>query len=145
MNGPDSLSDLVASRLRCTESSPSAGGSARLNPAQLAADDVVVGPTMLTCQMTGRWHGMPTVHACVMIMSWWHHPYPGLAHRSGRLVFGSGQLIRVKKPRGARLCAGAVTSPARDSAWRLFRRQILTRFSPMASSLPPLHSGMVKT
>jgi hypothetical protein len=48
MNGPDSISDPVARRLRCIESSPSARGSARLtmarlNSAQLAADDVAGG------------------------------------------------------------------------------------------------------
>jgi len=35
MNGPDSISDPVARRLRCTESSPSTRGSAQLNLAQL--------------------------------------------------------------------------------------------------------------
>jgi len=98
----------------------------------------------LTCLMTGRWH------ACwlCILASWWRHPFPGLAHRSGRLVFGSGQLIRVEKTRvtrGARLCAWAVSSPARDGACGGFRRLISTRFSTVASSLPPLHSGMVKT
>jgi hypothetical protein len=48
MNGPDSISDPVARRLRCTESSPSARGSAQLNLAQLnsarlAAGDVAGG------------------------------------------------------------------------------------------------------
>jgi hypothetical protein len=98
--------------------------------------------------MTGRWHGMPTVHAGIMLTTWWRHHYPGLARGSGRLVFGSGQPIRAKKTRvtrGARLCAWAVTSPARDGAWGRFRRPISTRFSTVASSLPPLHSGMVKT
>jgi hypothetical protein len=107
-----------------------------------------VGPTMLTCQLTRRWHGMPTVHAGVMLTSWWCHPYPGLACGSGRLVFGSGQPIRAKKTcvtRGTRLCAWPATSPARDAAWWRFRRSISTSFSTVASSLPPLHSGMVKT
>jgi len=50
----------------------------------------LVGPTMLTCQLTGRWHGMPTMYANVIIMSCWHHPYPGKSCGSGHLVFGSG-------------------------------------------------------
>jgi len=54
-----------------------------------------VGPTVMTCQMTGRWHGMPTVHAGVMLASWWHHHYPGLARGSGRLVFGACDAWRV--------------------------------------------------
>jgi hypothetical protein len=103
-----------------------------------------VGPTVMTCQLTGRWYGM---QLC-MLTSWWRHPYPGLARGSGRLVFGSGQLIRVKKTRvtrGACLCAWAVSSPARDGACGGVWRPISTRFSTVASSLPPLHSGMVKT
>jgi len=58
-----------------------------------------------------------TVYTGIMLMSWWRHPYPGLARGSGRLVFGSGQLIQVKKTRvtrGVRLCAWAVTSPTRE-------------------------------
>jgi len=34
-----------------------------------------VGPTMLACQMTGRWHGMPTVHADVILTLGWRHPW----------------------------------------------------------------------
>jgi len=80
-----------------------------------------------------------------MIMSWWHHTHPGLARGSGHLVFGSGQPIRAEKTCvtcGARLCAWPATPPARDGC---FRRPISTRVSPVDSSLPPLHSGMVKT
>jgi len=47
--------------------------------------------------------------------------------------------------RGARLCAWPDYSPARDGACGHVRRPISTPFSPVASSLPPLHSGMVKT
>jgi len=79
-----------------------------------------VGPNVLTCQLTGRWHGtltvhddvtltscwrhpgMPTVHADVTITSWWRHHYPGLSHGSGQLVFGSDQPIWAKKTRGTR-------------------------------------------
>jgi hypothetical protein len=55
-------------------------GSATLNPfPRLAADDVSVGPIVLTCQLTGCWHGMPTMHADAMLMSWWYHPPSRLA------------------------------------------------------------------
>jgi hypothetical protein len=150
MNGPDSISDPVARRLRCTESSPLARGSAwlqnssaQLGSAQLGSRLMTwqVGPTVLTCQLTGRWHGMPTWHAGVMLMSWWRHSYPGLAR-------GSGQPIRVKKTRvtrGGRLCAWPATLLARDDVCERFWRSISTPFSPVASSLPPLHSGMVNT
>jgi len=119
MNGPDSISDPVARRLCCTKSYPSAHDSAqlnlaRLNSAQLGSWLVTwqVGPTVLTCQLTGRWHVMPTVHDGVMLTEWWRHSHPGLARGSGHLVFGSGQPIRAKKTRvmrGARLCAWAAT------------------------------------
>jgi hypothetical protein len=87
---------------------------------------------------------MPAVHDDVTITSWWCHPWhaycacwhhimscwrhslPGQPCGSGRLVFGSGQLIRVKKTRvtrGARLCAWVVTSPAREGVFDVrFRR-----------------------
>jgi hypothetical protein len=29
----------------------------------------LVGPTVMTCQLIGRWHGMPTVHADYTVMS----------------------------------------------------------------------------
>ena len=75
-----------------------------------------------------------------------HH---GTVHSgSGQLVFGSGQPIRVKKTRGtrgARLRSWADALPESDEECDHIRRPILTPFSPVASSLPPLHSGMVKT
>jgi hypothetical protein len=71
--------------------------------------------------------------------------YPGQSRGSGQLVFGSGQLIRVKKTRGVRLRAWADALPESDGECGHGRRPILTLFSPMASSRPPLHSGMVKT
>jgi hypothetical protein len=67
---------------------------------------------------------------------------------SGHLVFGSGQPIQAKKTRGARgarLCTWADVSLERDGACGYVRRSSFAPFSPMASSLPPLHSGMVKT
>jgi len=80
-----------------------------------------------------------------MLTSLLRHPYPGQPHGSGQLVFGWGQLIRVKKTRGARLRAWADALPESDGECGHVRRPILTPFSPVASSLPPLHSGMVKT
>jgi hypothetical protein len=41
--------------------------------------------------------------------------------------------------------AWPATPPARDGACSRFRRPISTLFSPVASSLPPLHNDMVKT
>jgi len=72
-----------------------------------------VGPTVLTSQLTGPWHGMPTVHADIIpdmptvhndvtVTSWWCHPYPSQPNGLGQLAFGSGQFIRVKK---TRVCA----------------------------------------
>jgi hypothetical protein len=145
---------------------PSAPGSARLNLARLATDDLAGGPTVRTWHLTGRWHDMPTVHDDVTITSGWCHPYMptvhadititscwrhqyhGQSHGSGQLVFGSGQPIRVKKTcgtRGARLCAWTATSSLCGGACVHVRRLILMPFSPVASSLPPLHNGMFKT
>jgi hypothetical protein len=89
MSGSDSISNSVARRISYTGSYPSARGSA---PTQLGLCMMtwLVGPTMLTCQLTGRLHGMPTGHADVTIMSCWCHPYPGQSCGSGYLVFGSG-------------------------------------------------------
>jgi hypothetical protein len=95
MNGPDSISDPVARRLCCTESYPSARGSARLKNgsaqlglARLAADDVAGGSHCADVSADWSmmwlltWHaycarlhqadvipGMPTVHADVTITS----------------------------------------------------------------------------
>jgi hypothetical protein len=164
MNDPDSISDPVARRIRYTGSYPSARSSA---PIQLGALGSTwlgsrvmtwqVGPTLLTCQLTGRWHVMPTVHVDITLTSgwchpWhancacWHHNYVMLTSSISELVawVGSGQPIRVKKTRGARLRAWANALPESDGECGHVRRPILTSFSPVASSLPPLHSGMVK-
>jgi len=116
MNDPDSISDPVARRLRCTESYPSARGSARLqhSSAQLGSAQLgsslmtwQVGPTMLMCQLTGRWHGMPTVHACVMMTS--------SLSGSGTWVGSSGVRVGPAYPGEEAACdAWAVTSPARE-------------------------------
>jgi hypothetical protein len=105
----------------------------------------------LLCMLTSRLHqadvipGMPTVHADVTITSCGRHYYLGQPCWSGQLVFGSDQPIRAKKTRGARLRAWADALPERDGECGHVRRPILTPFSSVASSRPPLHSGMVKT
>jgi hypothetical protein len=144
---------------------------ARLNSARLAADDMAGGThsddvsddwTLTCCWLyddMACWldAGVPddwaltcmlTVYTGVMITSWWRHPYPGLARGSGQLVFGLGQPIRAKKThgtRGARLRAWADALLESDGECGHVRCPILTPFSPVASSRPPLHSGMVKT
>ena len=160
MSGPHSILDPVARRLLCTESCPSAGGSDRLNSARswwCGRWVPLCWRVSLLCAdmaLTSWLHhadvilGMPALHDDVIIMSCWRHPCPGQSHGSGQLVFGSGQPIEAKKTRvtrGARLWAWPATSPERDGAWGRFWRLILTPFSPVGSSLPPLHSGMVKT
>jgi len=42
-----------------------------------------MGPTMLTCQLTGHWHGMPTVYADVILIRVWH---------VGQVVWYSGRV-----------------------------------------------------
>jgi len=91
-----------------------------------------VGPTMLT------WH------ADVTIMSCWRHPYPGQSRGSDHLVFGSGLPFGRRKC-VARWCAWAASSPACVGVCGHVQRPISMPFSPVASSLPPLHSGKVKT
>jgi len=130
---------------------------ARLNSARLADVDVASGSQLYAdmacqlCMMTSSLHqayvilDMPTVHTDVTIISCRRHPYLGQSCGSGNLVFGSGQPIRAKKTRAARLCAWPATSLAHDGACGHFQRLILMLFSLVASSLPPLHSGMVKT
>jgi hypothetical protein len=171
MNDPDSISDPVARRLCCTESYPSTRGSARLNSARRRSargwwrgrwvplcwrvcwlvDDVSVDMTCLLCMLTSHLDQadvipcMPTVHADITIMSCWRHSYPGQPCGSSQLVFGSGQPIRAKKTRGARLRAWADALPESDGECGHVWRPILTPFSPVASSRPPLQSGMVKT
>jgi len=71
MNGPDSISDPVARRIRYTGSCPSARGSARrtrLDLARLAADDVAGGSHCadVSADWSLTWHA---TCAC------WHHNY----------------------------------------------------------------------
>jgi hypothetical protein len=155
MNGPDSISDPVARRLRYTKSYPSARGLARLGSnttrlnsarrgaARLESDGVAGGSHYadLSDDWTLTWHANC---AC------WRHVYIMMTSSlfgSGTWV-GSGQPIRAKKTRvmrGARLCAWPATPPERDGVCGHFQHPISTWFLPVASSLPPLHSGMVKT
>ena len=84
----------------------------------------------------------------ILCMSIVHHDtihHDTVHNGSGHLVFGSGQPIRVKKTRGARLRAWADALPESDGECGHVRRPSLTSFSPVASSRPPLQSGMVKT
>jgi len=98
---------------------------------------------MMTCHAdwTLRWHAD---------WAYWRHGDVMMTSSlsgSGAWV-GSGQVIRVRKTRvtrGARLCAWPATLTACDGACGRCRRPISTRFSTMASSLPPLHSGMFNT
>jgi len=89
MNGPDSISDPVARRIRYTGSCPSARGSARrtrLDLARLAADDVAGGSHCadVSADWSLTWHAtcacwhhnyimlMPSCHA---YCACWHHNY----------------------------------------------------------------------
>jgi hypothetical protein len=96
INGPDSISDPFARRLRCIESYPSAWrlGSApktaRFNSARLAADDVAGGSHCadVSNDWTLTWHA---TYAC------WHHAYVMMTSSlsgSGTWVGSSG--IRVE-------------------------------------------------
>jgi hypothetical protein len=138
MSGPDSISDPVACRINYTRSYPSARGSA---PTQLGSQLMTlhVGPTLLSCQLTGCWQGMPTVHADVIPSmptvhdditntSCWRHQYPGQSHGSGQLVFGLSLPIRAKKTRGARLRAWIATSSARVGACGMSNVRFWRRF-----------------
>ena len=86
---------------------------------------------------------MMSSSACTVHHDTVHH---GTVHSGlGQLVFGSGQPIWVKKTRGARLCVWADALLESDGECGHVRRPILMLFSPVASSRPPLHSGIVKT
>jgi hypothetical protein len=152
MSGSDSISNPVARRISYTGSYPSARGSAptRLgsNSAWLMTDDVAGGSHYadVSADWSLTWHANC---AC------WHHNYAMLTSSlSGSVLWVEssgirvGSAIRAKKTRGSRVarwCAWAASSPARVGACGHVPRQNFTPFSPVASSLPPLHSGMVKT
>jgi hypothetical protein len=117
MNGPDSISDPVARRNRYTGSYPSA--PSRLGSTQLGSwlMTCLVGPTILTCQLTGRWHGMLTVHET----SWWRHLYPGQSCGSGHLVFGSGLQFRQIRRMACVWRASVHVANNLAGAWRCVR------------------------
>jgi hypothetical protein len=95
----------------------------------------LVGPTSMTCQLTGRWHGMPTGHADVTVMSCWCHPYPGQSHGSVYLVFGSGQPIRVKKTCGVEWGASVRVGKRLAGTWRRVRTCVTFDFSAVFTSV----------
>jgi hypothetical protein len=135
MNGPDSILDPVTCRIRYTRSYSLARGSAptRLDSTKLCSwlMRLHVGPTVLTCQLTRRWHNMPTLHADAMMTS----------SLSGSVIWAGSSDIRVGSAHPAEEDAWG-TSVRMDShlvgacshVWLL----ILTLFSPVCSSLPPL-------
>jgi hypothetical protein len=100
MSGPDSISDPVARRPTQNLIPRLGSNSARLNSARLSSTRLgatqlgsclmtwQVGPTVLACQLTRRWHGMPTGHAYVILIQVWHmgrvNWYSGRVSPSGR-------------------------------------------------------------
>jgi hypothetical protein len=143
MNGPDSITDPVARRIRYTGSCPSARGSTptRLGSCLLTCQ---VGPNLMTWMLTGRWHGMSTVHAGVMVTS----SLSGF----GTWVRSSGIRVGSAHPGEEDACAAwrasvrvASNFTGIDGVWGRFRHPISTLFSSVTSSLPPLHTGMVRT
>jgi hypothetical protein len=172
MSGPDSISDPVARRLCCTESYPSARGSARLQngSAQLGlawlgrgwwcgrwvplcwrvywqVDDMAAAMACLLCMLTSHLHQADVIPSMPTV----HADITIMScwrHSYLGQPCGSGQPIRAKKTcdtRGARLRAWANALPESDGECGHVQRPILTPFSPVASYRPPLHSGMVTT
>ena len=96
---------------------------------------------MLTCQLTRRSHGMPTVHVYIMMMS----SLPG----SDRWVESSGIWVGPTHPDeedmwhvwGASRRVGILLV----GACRHVPSQNFTPFLIVCLSLPPLHGGIVKT
>jgi hypothetical protein len=122
--------------------------SARLNSSRLAADDVVGGPHYadVSADWSLTWHANCACwrHNYVMLMSF----LSGSVLWVGSSGIRVGSAIRAKKTRGSRVarwCAWAASSPARVGACGHVPCQNFAPFSPVASSLPLLHSGMVKT
>ena len=100
MNSPDSISDPVTRRIRYTRSYSLARGSAptRLDSTRLCSWLMRwhVGPTVLTCQLTRRWHDMPTLYDDVMMTS----------SLSGPVIWIGSSGIRVGS-----------AHPAKEDAW----------------------------
>ena len=112
MNGLDSISDPVARRLRCTESYPSASGSAptRLGSTRLGSRDDVSDDWPLT------WHADVTItsgwrHPGHAYCACWHHNYVMLTSSlSGSVTWVGSTGIRVGS-----------THPGEEDAWRVAR------------------------
>ena len=142
MSGLDSILNPVACRISYTGSYPSARGSAptRLgsNSARLAADDMACG---------SHFADMSADMACqlCMLTSQLCHADVILIRVSlvGRVIWYSGRICHSGEEDA--WLAWAASSPARVGACGHVPRQNFALFSPVASSLPPLHSGMVKT
>jgi len=168
MNDPDSILDPVARRISYTGSCPSARSSAQLG--SVHADDVAGGShcANVLADWTMTWHANCACwrHSYIMMTSSWasllcmmtsqlcHADIITIRVRHvGRVVWYLGRVSPSRRrwrvarvcARGARLCAWPTTLPARDGAGGHLWRPISLLFSPVASSLPPLHSGMVKT
>ena len=143
MSGSDSISNPVARRISYTGSYPSARGSAptRLgsNSAWLMTDDVAGGShyadvsadmACQLCMLTSQ-----LCHADVILIR---------VSLVGRVIWYSGRVC----PSGRRR---RVASRGQPPLRRVLARagmshvRIFLPFSPVALSLPPLHSGMVKT
>ena len=118
MNNPDSISDLVAHRISYTGSYLSARGLAptRLSSNWLGSRLMTwqVGPTLLTCQLTGCWHGMPTMHDDVIVTSGWRHPACWLCMMTSQLRHADVILIRVRHVGRVNWYSGWVS----PSGWR---------------------------
>jgi hypothetical protein len=169
MNGLDSISNPVG--ISYTGSYPLACssaqtylGSSRLGSTQLGSRLMawLVGPTVMTCQLIGRWHGwwaplwwrvnwLVAGMACQLCMLTTQLCHANVTliwvSHMGRVIWysGLGQPIRAKKMRGEHLRAWAGTSLVRVGEYGHVPRQNFALFSPLCSSLPPLHSGMVRT
>jgi hypothetical protein len=136
MSGLDSISDPVARRISSTVSYPSGHGSA---PTRLGSTQL--GLWLMTCQSTGLWHGMPIMHDDVTITSGWRHPYHAYC-----ACWHHSYVMLTSSLSGSVKWRAFMRVPSHlAGAWGCFWRLISASFSPVASSLPPLHSGMVKT
>ena len=106
MSDPDSISDLVARRISYTGSYPLAKLGLRLMTWH-------VGLTMLTCQLTGRWHGMLTSclgHDDVILIRVWH---------VGRVVWHLGRVSPSERRRRMWRASVSVVSNLVGAWWRV--------------------------
>jgi len=96
--------------------------------------------------LAGRWRVCWLGADCV----YWRHAYVMMTSSlsgSGMWVGSFGIRVESAHPGEEDACDAwrASVRVGSNGAWGHFRRPISTRFSTVASSLPPLHSGMVKT